>query len=232
MQPTQRTARIAGWMYVAMGLFAPFSLIYVPRTLIVQGNAAATADNVLGHEMLFRAGVLGTLFSAVGLVLLALVLRRLLRDVNETLAALMVILVAISVAISFLNEVNNLAALTLFRGADFLAVLDEPQRDALGMLFLGLHRRGITVNEIFWGLWLFPFGVLVTRSGFLPRILGLLLIVNGLAYVATSITSLLWPSYAQAVAGAMMPALLGELWIMLWLLIKGVSGKPSAAAAA
>jgi Domain of unknown function (DUF4386) len=231
MHPTNRTARIVGLLYVLMGLPAPFSLIYIPRTLIVPGNATATASKILSHEMLFRAGIVTGLASAVGFIVLVIALYRLLSSVNRTHAALMVVLVAVSVAIGFLNEVNNIAALTLFRGADFLAVFDKPQRDALGMLFLGLHRQGLAVNEIFWGLWLFPFGVLVMRSGFLPRILGLLLIVNGFAYVAVSLTSLLLPSYAHVVSQAILPALLGELWIMLWLLIKGVKVQPSAAVA-
>lgn len=222
MPPTNRTARVAGLLYFLMGLPAPFSLIYVPRALTVPGNAAATATNVLGHEMLFRAGIVAGLASSVGFILLAIALHRLLSGVNKTHAALMVILVGVSVAIAFLNEVNNIAALTLFRGADFLSVFDKPQRDALGMLFLRLRGQGLVVNQVFWGLWLLPFGILVMRSRFLPRILGILLIVNGLAYVAGSLTSLLWPSYGPLVFNASLPALLGELWIMLWLLIKGV----------
>jgi hypothetical protein len=143
----------------------------------------------------------------------------------------MVGLVLVSVAITFVNVLNNIAALTLFRGADYLSVFDKPQRDALAMLFLGLCGQGHAVNDIFWGLWLLPFGLLVMRSRFLPRILGLLLIVNCFAYVAASLTSLLFPSYANVVFRAILPALLGELWIMLWLLIKGANVQPLAGAA-
>ena len=232
MHPTIRTARVAGLLYVLMGLPAPFSLIYIPRTLIVPGNATATANNILAHEMLFRVGIVSVLISSVAFILLAMALYRLLSGVNKTHASLMVSLVLVSVAIAFLNEVNNIAALTLARGADFLSVFDKPQRDALAMLFLGLHRQGLAVDEIFWGLWLFPFGVLVMRSGFLPRILGLLLIVNCFAYVAASLTSLLLLSYAGVVSRAILPALLGELWIMLWLLIKGANVQRLAPAAA
>jgi len=231
MHPTDNTGRVAGFLYLLMGIPAPFSLIYVPRTLIAPGNATATANNILGHEMLFRSGIVTGLASAVSFVLLVIALYRLLSGVNKTHAALMVILAVVSVAIAFLNEVNNIAALTLFRGGNFLTVFDKPQRDALGMLFLGLHHQGLVVNEIFWGLWLFPFGVLVMRSRFLPRILGVLLIVNCLAYVVASLTSLLLPSYAIVVSRAVLPALLGELWIMLWLLIKGAKVQPSAAPA-
>jgi hypothetical protein len=141
----------------------------------------------------------------------------------------MVALVLISVAIGFVNEVNNIAALILFRGAEFLSAFDRSQLDALGMLFLRLRGQGLVVNEIFWGLWLFPFGLLVMRSGFIPRILGVLLIINGFAYVVASLTSLLAPAYANLVERiALIPAT-GELWVMLWLLIKGVRAQPSAA---
>lgn len=231
MHPTDRQARIAGLLYVFVAVLGFFSLMYVPRALIVRGDAAATANKILAHEMLFRSGIVAALVSAVFFVLLAVALYRLLSAVNKTQAALMVILVAVAVAIAFLNEVNSLAALTLFHGADFLSVFDETQRNALGMFFLGLHRQGHVVGEMFWGLWLFPFGLLVMRSGFLPRLLGVLLIVNGFAYVVASLTSLLWPAYAPAVSRAVLPALLGELWITLWLLFKGAKVQPAVAEA-
>jgi hypothetical protein len=201
--------------------------MYVPHTLVVPGNATATANNILASEMLFRIGIVSGLLYPVGWILLVMALYRLLSGVSKTHAALMVSLVLVSVAIAFLNEVNNLAALMLFRGADFLAVFDKPQRDALAMLFLRLHSQGNLVNGIFWGLWLFPFGVLVIRSRFLPRILGVLLIVNCFAYLVASLTSLLLPAYGNVVFRASMPALLGELWIMLWLLIKGAKVQAS-----
>jgi hypothetical protein len=110
-------------------------------------------------------------------------------------------------------------------------VFDQPQREALGLFFLRLHHHGLIVDQIFWGLWLFPFGLLVMRSRFLPRALGLLLLVNGMAYVAVSVTSLVAPDFLRVVSLATLPALLGELWIMLWLLIKGVRVPPPIVAA-
>jgi hypothetical protein len=230
MHPTNRTARVAGLAYLLL-LPAPFSLMYVPNTLVVRGDATTTAGRVLAHEALFQAGIFGEIFYSVGFLLLAIALYRLLSGVSQTGALLMVSFVAISVALSFANMFDNAAALMLFRGGDFLGVFDKPQRDALGMLFLRLHSQGNLVNEIFWGLWLFPFGLLVMRSSFLPRILGLLLIVNGFAYVAVSLTSLFAPDHAHIVSRVALPALLGELWIMLWLLIKGVKPEPLAATA-
>jgi hypothetical protein len=155
----------------------------------------------------------------------------LLSGVNKTQASLMVALVLVSVAVGFMDVLNNIAALTLFRGGEFLGIFDKPQRDALAMLFLRLHGQGIVINEIFWGLWLVPFGVLVIRSRFLPRILGAWLILNGFAYVAISFTGLLVPQYNAIVYNIAFPVLFGEMAIALWLLIKGEKVPPMAAAA-
>ena len=231
MHPTDKAARVAGALYPLMGVPAVFSFGYVTHTLIVSGNANATANNILASQMLFRLGILAELIAAVFFLLLVMALYRLFSGVHNNHARLMVGLVLVSVAITFANVLNNIAALTLLRGGDYLAVFDKPQRDALAMLFLGLHRQGLAVNNIFWGLWLLPFGLLVMRSRFFPRVLGLLLIVNCFAYVAISVTSLLLPAYGNVVMRASMPALLGELWIMLWLLIKGAHVQPLAGAA-
>jgi hypothetical protein len=228
-RPSRKTARIAGAWYVLMGLTAPFTLVYLPSKLIVPENATATASNVLASETLFRLGIVAALVSLVAFVFLVMALDRLLGAVNRAHASLMVALVLISVAIGFVNEVNNIAALMLFRGTKFLSAFDKPQLDALGMLFLRLRGQGLVVNELFWGLWLFPFGLLVMRSGFIPRILGILLIINGFAYVVASLTSLLAPAYANLVERFALIPETGELWIMLWLLIKGVRAQPSTA---
>jgi hypothetical protein len=231
MHPTNKAARIAGAIYLSTAVIAPFSFIYVPRTLIVRGDATTTAGNILAHETLFRLGIVADLISSVIFILLVMALYRLLSGVNKTHASLMVILVLVSVAIGFMNVLYNIAALTLFHGADFLAIFDKPQRDALGMLFLGLHGQGNVINEIFWGLWLFPFGVLVIRSGFLPRILGLWLIVNGFAYLALSFTGLLLPQHQDMAVRIAYPVVFGELAIALWLLIRGAKVQPLAASA-
>jgi hypothetical protein len=154
-------------------------------------------------------------------ICLAVALYRLLSSVNKIWAVLMVALVLVSAAVGFVNTLNDIAALTLFRGADFLAVFDKPQRDALGMLFIRLHTQGIFIDEMFWGLWLFPFGLLVFRSGFLPRFLGVWLMINCFGYVFLSITALFFPDYYGAAFRYSQPLLFGELAIMLWLLIKG-----------
>ncbi len=226
MHPLKKAARIAGAIYLSMVVTGPFSLIYVPNKLIVRGNATATADNILAHETMFRLAILADLIGAVIFICLGIALYKLLSSVSRTWAGLMIAFVLVSAAVGFLNTLNNIAALTLFRGADFLAVFDKPQRDALAYLFVRLHSQGILINEIFWGLWLFPFGLLVFRSGFLPRFIGVWLMINCFGYVALSVTALFFPDYYEAAFKWAQPVLFGELAIMLWLLIKGAKLPP------
>src|SRR5437667_6463449 len=221
MPPTKKAARVAGAIYLSLVLIAPFAMLYVPGKLIVRGNAAATADNILAHETMFRLSIFGDLIGHVIFICLGIALYRLLSSTNKTWAMLMVSFVLVSAAVGFLNTLNNIAALILFRGADFLGVFDRPQRDALAYLFVRLHSQGILINEIFWGLWLFPFGLLVSRSGFLPRFIGVWLMINCFGYVALSVTALFLPDYYEAAFKWAQPVLFGELAIMLWLLIKG-----------
>src|SRR4051794_13734502 len=196
-------------------------MLYVPGKLIVRGNAAATADNILAHETMFRLSIFGDLIGHIIFICLAVALYRLLGSVNKTWSMLMLSFVLVSAAVGFLNALNNIGAVVLFRGGEFLDVIDKPQRDALGMLFVRLHNQGEFISEIFWGVWLFPFGLLVYRSRFLPRILGIWLILNCFAYLATSITGILWPQYEQRVSNWVFPVMLAEVAIMLWFIIMG-----------
>jgi Domain of unknown function (DUF4386) len=225
MHPTVKAARIAGAIYLSMVFTAPFSLIYVPSKLIVRGNAAATAENILAHETLFRLSIFGDLVGHVIFICLGIALYRLLSNVNKTWAMLMVAFVSVSAAVGFLNALNSIAALILFRGGDFLTVFDKPQRDALAMLFLRLHSQGQFIDEIFWGAWLFPFGLLVFRSGFLPRFLGIWLIVACFAWIALSITALFFPLHYETAFRYLQPAFFAEMAMMLWLLIRGANVK-------
>ena len=233
MDATTKNARVAGFLYLLLALAAPLRLIYIPGKLFVPGDAAATADNIAAHELLFRLGILGDLFSGTVLIFLVLALYRLFQGVDQRHSVRMVVLGGVMPAtIDFVNVLNDAAALMLVRGADFLSAFSKPQRDALAMLFLRLHGQQIVAAEILWGLWLFPLAILVLRSGFLPRFLGVWLIVNGFAYLIMSLTGLLLPHYEDAVSNAAFPALLGEIAFMLWLLIKGARERPVAAAAA
>src|ERR1700688_2937788 len=222
MTSTSRNARIAGFLYLLLVIVGPLRLMYIPSKLFVHGNAPATAANIAAPGTLFRLGIAGDLFCGTIVIFLTLALYRLFKGVDQNLAVLMVILGGLlPAAIDFFNVLNDAAALILVRGTDFLSVFDKPQRDALAMLFLRLHHEEIVAAEIFWGLWLFPLGSLVYRSRFLPRFLGVWLIINGFAYLAMSFTGLLLPQYEDMVGNIAFPALLGEMAFLLWLLIKG-----------
>lgn len=193
---------------------APFSLMYVPNKLIVRGDAVTTASNIAAHETLFRAGIVNELMSTVLFMLLLFALYRLFSGVDEAQARMMVIFGLVSVPISFAGVAANLVALTTLRTPN------------LTMALVRLHGNGIVVSEVFWGLWLFPFAVLIIRSGFIPKIFGVLLIVNGCAYIIASATTMLLPAYSATVNSWMMIPETGELWIMLWLIVKGISVRP------
>ena len=232
MNSTNRQARYAGLLYLLLGITAPIGLVYVPGKLIVAGDATATADRIRASGSLLRIGIGSELFHQVIGIFLVLALYRLFKAVNEKHAVLLVILGAlVSVPIVFLNVLNEIAALILVSGANFLSVFSKPQLDALAYLFLRLHRQGIEVAAIFWGLWLFPFGMLVIRSGFIPRFLGVLLMIAGVAYLASSFTSLIMPGYAHAVGQYAMLLEIGELPIIFWLLIWGAKVRRSDAPA-
>jgi hypothetical protein len=231
MTSLSKNARVAGILYTLFSAVGIVRLIYIPSRLIVDGNPTATTNNIAAHESLFRLGIVSQLLSAAGWIFVTLALYRLLKGVNQTLAVLMVILGSLMVTpIFFMNTVNDAAALLFVRGGDFLTVFDKPQRDAFAMLFLHLHHQGDLANEIFWGLWLLPFGLLVYRSRFLPRILGVWLMAGCFGYLALSFTGLLFPGYEDDVFTYAQPLMMGELAIMLWLMIMGA--KPPAAVAA
>jgi hypothetical protein len=231
MNSTKRMARIADVLYLVNGVTGFFSIIYVPSRLMVPGNAAATAGNIIASERLFRLGIASEVICAVEFIYLLWVLYRLLNGASRTHASLMVIFGLAFVLIMCMNAVSDIAALALLRGADFLSVFDQPQRQSLAMLFLGLRGYGYDVGWIF-GLWPFHFGVCVWKSRFLPRFLGVLLIAACFGYLAVSLTPLLLPSYANLVGRiANIPLTLGESAIILWLLIRRANDQPLEAAA-
>lgn len=221
MDSRKKTARQAGLWYLVVVLCGPFLLLYVPGKVFVPGDATATVSSILAHETLFRTSIALGIVSELAFVLAILTLYRLLRGVDPHLALLMVIAILIDVPLAFLRTGNDLATLALARGADFLNVFDPPQRDALITLLHNIDQRSIVVSEVFWGLWLLPLGLLIYRSGFLPRFLGIWLVINGVAYLVMSATGLFAPEHMNLARNIATPALFGEAVLMLWLLIKG-----------
>jgi len=221
-----RKARIAGLLYILASAVGVLRLLYIPNALFVSGNTTATAANIAAHELLFRLGIVSSLVAAVLWLLVPLALYRLLHGVDQRLAVLMVILGSLmQVPLFFVNTVTDAAALLLVRGGGYLSVFDEQQRDALARLFLDLYHELNLANLMFAGLWLFPFGLLVYRSRFLPRFLGVWLMIACFGWLAFSLTGLLFPAYEDRAFSITQPVALGEVATMLWLVIMGASEK-------
>src|SRR5258708_38138252 len=217
----KKRARVAGFLYLLASIPAFFAWVYVPNKLIVTGDATATANRVRASETLLRLSIGSELIGLIVFIFVVLALYRLFKPVSEKHALVMATLLLISLPISFLSVVNEMAALIVLSDASFLSAFDQPQLDTLAYLFFRLHGQGLVVAQIFWGLWLFPFGILVIRSRFIPRFLGYLLFIAASGYLASSFTSLLLPSYRHLVDQFAMVLEAGELPIIFWLLIWG-----------
>ncbi len=225
MHALKKNARLAGFLYLVWVITGIYGIMYVPSKTIVRGDAAATANKILANEFIFRTGIINGIFSSIVWVLLGLTLYQLFKYVNERQAKLLVALVIVQIPAVFFMEALNITTLMLFKG-EILKTFELSQRQDLAMLFFKINDYATITLEMFWGLWLFPFGQLVYKSGFIPRILGVFLILNGIAYIIHCFTHLLLPNYQALVFQIATPIwTLGEISIMLWLLIKGVKNK-------
>ena len=223
-RPRKRNARLAGLFYLLSSATFGFNVLYVLPTLIVPGDASATAQNILGSELLFRVGIVSELITAVLLILLAVTLYRLLNGVGKTLALLLLGFILVAATILFLNTLTEIGALTLLHGTDYLAVFSKPQLEAQAMLLLDLHSQVVNVDNILFGLWLIPFGVLVYRSGFFPRILGIFLILACFGYVLQSLVPLLLLPFGDVITlVSAVLGFLGEGIMQVWLIVMGAN---------
>ncbi len=222
----QQTARTAAWWYLACALTAPFSLIYVPSKLIVAADPAATLRNLLASESLFRWSLFSGLLSTACFMIAVLMLYRLFGAVSRALALAMVALALVSLPLSLLDAIDGVVTLNLLHGTRLLSGVDPALRQSLALLFVALGGPVVAISELFWGLWLLPLGALVFRSRFLPRWLGVVLLVNGLAYVATSCAAIVAPAYVPLVSRLAAIPELGEPVFILWLLFRGIRSEP------
>jgi hypothetical protein len=230
MNTNKSIAHLAGFYYVMLIITGIFSLAYVPSVLIVADDAAATVANIKASEMLFRWSIVAGLACQVFYVLLPLTLYQLLKPVDELKARLMAILAITSVPISFVAYAHKLDALTLLGTSNGLIGIELAAVQAQIMLVLESYSNTIFVASIFWGLWLFPFGYLVYKSGFLPKILGIFLMLGCVSYLIEFIAFTLWPNEYRASGLSSfisMPRPIGEIGIGLWLLILAAKPLPN-----
>jgi Domain of unknown function (DUF4386) len=227
----KKTARLAGLLYLFLVITGVYIIMYVPSQIIAWSDTDTTAKNILSNEFLFRTGIIGDILSNTIFVFLVLVLYRLLKQVNDHQAKLMVAFVIVQIPAVFIMESLNITSLMLFKG-EILKTFELNQRQDLAMLFLKINDYGSLTLEMFWGLWLLPFGLLVYKSGFIPRIFGILLIIAGIAYMHASLASILFPSYSALVnKPTLLLVAIGEISITLWLLIIGVKVEQDTSAA-
>jgi hypothetical protein len=207
----QKTARTAGFLYFLLIPLGVFGMLYVPETLTVEGDTAATVRNIADNTMLFRAGIVSALVTQVVQIAVVLALYRVLEAAGREAAWLMVVFILCGVPIAMLNELNQVA---------ILHVVGDGGDTALIGLFLALRQTGIFIAQIFWGLWLFPMGYLVYKSGYLPRVIGVFLVVAGFGYLADAFAHFLALDLGVVVSEF---TFLGEAMITFWLLIRGVN---------
>ncbi len=220
-EPSKNTARLAGLLYLVSVVTGVFSLMYVPSQTSGHGDPIAAVANIIHLESLFRFGIAAGSVDYAIFLLLPLVLYKLLNSVNRNVAVVMVSLALVSVPLDFLALSSQLDILSLLDGAKYRGLLSSEQVRANAMLLLASYYNRIAIAELFWGLWLFPFGYLVYKSGFIPKVLGVFLMIGCFSYLVTFFGELLFP--AVALPGfVMVPVMLAEIGICLWLLVMGV----------
>lgn len=219
----KRLARIAGVLYLIVGIFGGFAVGYVSPMLYVPGDAATTAGNVVANAGLVRIAVLADLLQATVFVFLGMTLYLLLRHVHKNAATAMMILVAIAATIMCLDKVFQFAALRVAGDASYTAAFGVVGSNALVLLLLDMHNYGYLIAQIFFGLWLVPLGYLAYKSGMFPKALGVVLVVAGASYLVDMLTAFLIPDLSKQIHGFLaIPPTIAEIWMLGYLLVKGV----------
>ena len=226
MNSSKNTARLAGLLWFLSTTSGAFSLLYIRTNVIVPGDAATTAGNIMASESLYRAAIVSSLFSQIFMFFLGLTLFHLFKEVNKQLATELLASVIIAVAIAVVNSMNHFGALLVLGRADYLNVFSAEQLNAIAMTLIRLaNSAGQGLLEIFWVPYYFSFGLLVIRSKFLPTILGILLMIMGTGFALNVLEKFLLPQFYPVVFSqlAMLGGALGGIPTMLWLLIKGAN---------
>ncbi|MBK7201009.1 DUF4386 domain-containing protein [Candidatus Amarolinea dominans] len=229
MNSVNKSARMAGLLYLIYMVFHISADVIGRSRLIVFGDAATTARNIAASASQFRIGVVGDLVAAALFLLTAWALYVLLKPVNENIALLFLLLNLGGVAIQCSSDLFLIAGQLLLSGADYLKVFPADQLSALAMLSLVLHKNGFAIAQIFYGAWLFPLGYLVFKSGFLPRILGIVLMLHCAFWLMTALQFFLFPGLAAITYISWPLGFIAEFGLTLWLLIMGAKGQKPAA---
>jgi hypothetical protein len=224
MKSVQKTARIAGILYLIITVAAIFAHFYIPSNIIIPGDADATANNIIASETLFRVGGVGSeLIVLLSEVVLSIVLYVLLKPVNKTLSMLATVSRLVMTTIHGLNLLNYFFAILLLSGVGYLGAFNTEQLHGLVMLFLEAHSIGFTIGIAFLTLHVFVLGYLILKSGYFPKVLGILFIAAGVGYLVDSFALLLFSGYETTPTVIAIIISVSEIAFPLWLLIKGVN---------
>jgi hypothetical protein len=215
----KKLARTAGFLYFLLIPLGIFGILYIPANFVVMNDAVATITNINNDTFSFRLSIALAMLTQLVNIAVVLTLYKLLKVVDRNIALLMVLFSILAMPIAMLNELNHIAVLLLLEGTQYLSAFTSQQIEAMVMGFLALHEHGIHIAGIFWGLWLFPMGLLVYKSNFIPKIIGVLLMIGCFGYIADFIFYLLFPTSGILVSGY---TFWGEIAILFWLLVKGV----------
>jgi hypothetical protein len=219
-------ARVIAVFYLIMTVLAPFGMMYVPSTLVVAGDAAATANNIMDSEALFRAGITSDALVVLIEIVLTVLLYMLLKPVNPTLSLIAAFSRLGMTIVQGINLLNHIVVLLLLSGEDYLKVFDPDQIHALALLFLNVHEQVTFVWGLFFGFHLLVLGYLVYRAGYLPKLLGVVLVVTACCYLVQSFGNILLPDYKETFAAVGYLAII-EIVFPVWLLVKGVKAHAS-----
>ncbi len=216
------TARIAGILYFLQIPLGVFGIIYIPQVLFVPNDLSTTVSNILSNESMFRMSIVSAIVCALITVLTAYFIHKVLKPVDKTLAKLIVIFTYIVAPITMLNELNHIAILLILKKAEIRTAFSTNQIHSAIRFFIELHNYGLQIAHIFFGLWLLPMGYLVIKSGYIPKIIGYLLLVTCLGYLVDFVMFFLFPDFDFKLSEY---TWLGEVLMVLWLLIRGVNLK-------
>jgi hypothetical protein len=217
----RKKSRIAAFWYLLILVTGPIVMIYLPTKFLVPGDAAATIANIMASQALYRLWIVIGFISSIAFLFTGLALHALFKAVDKGQARIMVVLVALSVSIGFISSLFQMAVLRLGGGADYLKAFTPAQLQSLAMIFLDIDKQGNFVANIFWGLWLLPLGILIFKSGFFPKILGVLEWIAGFGYLASFLVGFLFPGIRSTINPIITVMLFGELPFIFWLIIRG-----------
>ena len=223
LKESKKTARVAGIWYLVLAICSGATWMYLNRTFVPE-NAALTARNISSTEFQYILSIIASITGQIAFVFVALYLYRLLKNVNMTQARFMITLVFISVALMFVNILFQTGSLVILERTGYFAAFTKDQVAELSTLLLHLNLIGVYIADLFWGLWLFPLAYLAYRSGLFPEFISYALVLSGIGYITDSFSFIINQELHSILRNYLsIPEALGEVILLLWLLIKGVS---------